>query len=266
MKGQHKKGARGYGEKGGGSAPPRSPRRQREAAKGRPLGLATHRDGGPGDGQSAREGDRSFRGLGRGRGSRHGERGWCGDPRVEADGRVCSAEGRDLTPLFGMTQRPRWGLHRRDGATDAGELPRGKWDLQGLEKGGGGGLGLGRKAPPPPSARPQCAPPRPGALRAAAWAVGEPSQGGTIRNREGGLGGREEPGVRTLLGAGGRHTLGKRLGHIQNRPISEQGQGGVKGQLRPMGRENTSEVRRKKRKKSPTKQQSNPFGGLEGWE
>lgn len=80
--------------------------------------------------------------------------------------------------------------------------------------------------------------------------MGEPSQGGTIRNREGGWEGREEPGVRTLLGAGG-HTLGKRLGHIQNGPISEQGQGGVKGQLWPMGRENTSEVRRKKRKKKP---------------
>lgn len=73
--------------------------------------------------------------------------------------------------------------HRRDGAPKAGrKLPRGKWDVRGQEKGGGGGLGLGRKAPPPPSARPQRAPPRPGALRAAAWAVGEPSQGGTIQN------------------------------------------------------------------------------------
>lgn len=97
-------------------------------------------------------------------------------------GRVWSAEGRDLTLGMGMTKRPRWGLHRRDGAAKAGRrLPRGKWDVQGLQKGGGGGLGLGRKAPPPPSARPQRAPPRPGALRAA-WALGEPSQGGTIRN------------------------------------------------------------------------------------
>lgn len=106
-----------------------------------------------------------------------------------------------------------------------------------------------------------------GGPKGSGLAVGEPSQGGTIRNGEGGLGGREEPGVRTPLGAGGgRHTLGKRLGHIQNRPISKQSRGGVKGQLRPMKRKNTSEVRRKKRKKSPTKQQSNPFGGLEDGE
>lgn len=124
-----------------------------------------------------------------------------------------SAEGRDLTLPIGMTERPRWGPHRRDGATKAGrKLPRRKWDLRGLQKGGGGGLGLGRKAPPPPSARPQRAPPRPGALRAGAWAEGEPSQGGTIRNREGGWGGREEPGVRTLLGAGGATPWEKGLG------------------------------------------------------
>lgn len=92
-----------------------------------------------------------------------------------------------------------------------------------------------------------------GGPKGSGLAVGEPSQGGTIRNGEGGLGGREEPGVRTLLRAGGgRHTLGKRLGHIQNRPISKQSRGGVKGQLRPMKRKNTSEVRRKKwEKKKP---------------
>lgn len=145
--------------------------------------------------------------------SRRGERECCKNPRVEADGRVWSAEGRDLTLPIGMTERPRWGPHRRDGATKAGrKLPRRKWDLRGLQKGGGGGLGLGRKAPPPPSARPQRAPPRPGALRAGAWAEGEPSQGGTIRNREGGWGGREEPGVRTLLGAGGATPWEKGLG------------------------------------------------------
>lgn len=65
------------------------------------------------------------------------------------------------------------------------------------------------------------------------------------------MGGREELGGQNPVGGGGRHTLGKRLGHIQTGPISKQGRGGVKGQFRPMGRENTSEVRRKKRKKKP---------------
>lgn len=115
---------------------------------------------------------------------------------------------------------------------------------------------------------PMCPAPS-GGPKGSGRAMGEPSQGGTIRNGRGG-GEREEPGVRTLLGAGGgRHTLGKRLGHIQSRPISKQSRGGVKGQLRPIGRKNTSEVRRKKRKKkkkSPTKQQLNPFGGLENGE
>ena len=178
-----------------------------------------------------------------------------------------SAEGRDLTLPFGMTERPRWGPHRRDGATKAGRrLPRGKWDLRGLQKGGGGGLGLGRKAPPPPSARPQRAPPRPGALRAGAWAEGEPSQGGTIRNREGGWGGREEPGVRTLLGAGGPHPGKKAWAHPEwtnqrARPGWRQGAAPANGKGEHFGGSEEE-----KKKKSPTKQQSNPFGGLEGWE
>lgn len=69
--------------------------------------------------------------------------------------------------------------------------------------------------------------------------------------QRGGLGGKGGARGQNPVGGGGGHTLGKRLGHIQNGPISEQGQGGVKGQLWPMGRENTSEVRRKKRKKKP---------------
>lgn len=75
---------------------------------------------------------------------------------------------------------------------------------------------------------------------------------------EGGARGQNPVGA----GGGARHTLGKRLGHIQNGPISGQGQGGVKGQLRPMGRENTSEVRRKKRKKKPHETTIESFGGL----
>lgn len=40
--------------------------------------------------------------------SRLGERECCANPRVEADGRAWSAEGRDLTLLIGMTKRPHW--------------------------------------------------------------------------------------------------------------------------------------------------------------
>lgn len=273
VKGLHTKGARGYGTTGvegwpgvlhhvgyrEEGRPRRGGRWEEWPHTGRGTLLMVSPRG---------RGARGFSRLGRVWVSRHCERECSDDLRAEADGRVGSAEGRDLTLLIGMTQRPRWGPCRRHGATKAGrKLPQRKWDLRGLEKGSGGGLGLGRKAPPPPSARPQRAPPRPGALRAAAWAVGERSQGNTIRTREGGLGG--EGGARgqsPVGGGGGRHTLGKRLGHIQNGPINEQSQGGVKGQLCPMGRENTSEVRRKKRKKKcPTEQQWNPFGGLEGW-
>lgn len=152
-------------------------------------------------------GARGFSRLGRVRVSRHCERECSDNLRAEADGRVGSAEGRDLTLLIRMTQRAQWGPCRRHGTTKAGrKLPQRKWDLRGLEKGSGGGLGLGRKAPPPPSARPQRAPPRPGALRAAAWAVGERSQGNTIRTREGDLGGEGGARGQSPVGGGGGAT------------------------------------------------------------
>lgn len=177
--------------------------------------------------------------------------------------------GLGLNAALWDDQKTSGGCNRRDGAIKAvRKLLRGKWNLGGLLYGGGGGFGLGRKAPPPPSARPQCAPPRPGALRAAAWPWGSRARAVPLGTEREGWGEGRSQGSEPCWGReGGRHTLGKRLGHIQNRPISKQSRGGVKGQLRPMKRKNTSEVRRKKRKKkSPMKQQSNPFGGLEDGE
>lgn len=86
-------------------------------------------------------------------------------------------------------QKTSGGCNRRDGATKAvRKLLRGKWNLGGLQYGGGGGFGHGRKAPPPPSARPQCAPPRPGALRAAAWPWGSRARAVPFGTERGGWG------------------------------------------------------------------------------
>lgn len=144
----------------------------------------------------------------------------------------------------------------------------GKVDLRGLEKGGGGGLGLGRKAPPPP-ARSQRAPPRPGALRAVAWAVvgGKAEPGRYHSEQRGGLGGREEPGVRKLLGAGCATPWEKGLG------TSRMNQSASKAKVTSRGSFSQWEGRtlqrfggrkEKKKKRSPMNQHSNAFGGLEG--
>lgn len=230
--------------------------------------MATHREGYPADGQSARK-----RGLGlqqarEGMGERHSERECSDDLRAETDGRVGSAEGRDLTLLIGMAQRSRWGPCRRHGATKAGQkLLQRKWDLRGLEKGGGGGLGLGRKAPPPPSARPQRAPPRPGALRAAAWAVGERSQGSTIRTREGGLGGGKgrSQGSEPCWGRGGATPWEKGLGTSRMDQSTSKARVASRGSFGQWEGRTLRRFGGRKEKKSPSEQQSNPFGGLEGW-
>lgn len=178
------------------------------------------------------------------------------------------AERRNSTLLIGMTKRARWGPHRRDGVTKAGrKLPRGKRDLCELQEGGGGGLGLGRKAPPPPSARPRRAPPRPGALRAAAWAVGEAEPGRYHSEQRGGLGGKGGARGQNPVGGGGAPHPGKKAWahpewtNQRARPGWRQGAASANGKGEHFGGSEEE-----KKKKSPTKQQSNPFGGLKGWE
>ncbi|KAB1253570.1 hypothetical protein Cadr_000002738 [Camelus dromedarius] len=112
VKGQHKKGARG--------APPPLATKGRGGREGEAAGRKGHTQGGASWGWTVREeGGPGLRQAREGKGEQTRGKG--------ADGRVCSAEGRDLTLPIQMTQRPRWGPHRRDGATKAGpKLPRGK--------------------------------------------------------------------------------------------------------------------------------------------
>lgn len=97
--------------------------------------------------------------------------------------------------------------------------------------------------------------------------VGEPSQGGTIWNGGGVWGGREEPGVRTLLGAGGGATpWEKGLGTSRADQSASKAWVASRGSFGQWEGRTLRRFGGRKGKKSPTKQQSNPFGGLEDGE
>lgn len=160
--------------------------------------------------------------------------------------------------------KDQWG-HQQTGRGYQGrrKLFRGKWNLGRLQKGGGVASGKQEGATTAFCRSPVCPAPSRGP-KGSGRGHGGAEPGRYHSERRGGeLGRREEPEVRTLLGAGGgRHTLGKRLGYMQSRPISKQSWGGVKGQLRPMGRKNTSEVLWKKREKRTPRNNNRIVWGL----
>lgn len=175
-------------------------------------GMATRREGDSGDGQSSRKGGGGLGRLGRGRVSRYGERECCKNRRVEADGRVWSAEGRNLTLLIGMTKRPRWG---------PAQTGRGSHGRKKTAQGKVGPMKAGEGWRGRPQARqegattalcpsPACPAPS-GGPKGSGLGRGGAEPGRYHSEQRGGLGGgREEPGVRTLLGAGGAPHPGKK--------------------------------------------------------
>lgn len=192
----------------------------------------------------------------------------CENPRVEADGRVWSAEGRDLTLLIGTTKRPWWGPAQ----TGRGSYSRTKTAQEKVgptrpEK-GWRGRPRARQEGATTALCPSPACPAPsGGPKGSGLGRGGAEPGRYHSEQRGGLGGgREEPGVRTLLGAGGPHPGKKAWAHPEwtnqrARPGWRQGAALANGKGEHFGGSEEE-----KKKKSSAKQQSNPFGGLKGWE
>lgn len=230
-------------------------------------GTATRREGDPGDGQSSRKGGRGYGRLGR-RVSRLGERECCANPRVEADGRAWSAEGRDLTLLIGMTKRPHW----RPAQTGRGSQGRTKTaqGKVGPTRAGGGWRGRPRArqegattalCPSPACPAPSGGPKGSGLGHRGA----EP--GRYHSEQRGGLGGEgRSQGSEPCWGRGGATPWEKGLGTSRMDQSESKARVASRGSFDQWEGRTLRRFGGRKEKKSSTKQQSNPFGGLRGWE